>query len=339
MKKIVYIGNNLSGLNNYATSLDFLSKLLRKNNFDVIIASNKQNKYLRLIDMCVTVFKNRKGTGCILIDTFSTTNFYFALIVSQLARLFHIKYIPILRGGNLPQRLSENRRFSNLIFTNSFINIAPSFYLKAAFDLKKIPTHFIPNGINLELYKYKKRKSIQPKLLWVRAFDSIYNPFMAIHVVAGLKELHPNVKLCMVGPDKDGSLELCKKLSKELNVIENIEFTGVLPKEKWIAKANNFDVFLNTTSIDNMPISVMEAMALGLPVISTNAGGMKYLIKDDNTGILVARNDSKAMQASVIKLIENSDKAIEIANNARLYIEKFDVNKVEQKWLKILNNV
>ena len=107
MKKILYIGNHLKAKN--PTTLELLTKMLRNNNFKVIVYSNKSNKLLRLLDMCWGVIKHRKA-DYLLIDTYSTFNFYYAFFTSQLARLFSLKYIPILHGGNLPKRI-ENSPF------------------------------------------------------------------------------------------------------------------------------------------------------------------------------------------------------------------------------------
>ena len=105
MKKILYIGNNLAKNSNYHSAMDTLSSMLIDEGFDVKCSSSKSNKILRLFSMCFSIIIMRKRTDFILIDTFSTTNFYYTLITSQIARMFSIKYIPILHGGNLPWRI------------------------------------------------------------------------------------------------------------------------------------------------------------------------------------------------------------------------------------------
>jgi len=332
LKRIVYIGNNLSNQN--PTSLVLLAALLKENNFNITVYSNKQNKLFRLIHMCWGVLKNRK-VDYILIDTYSTLNFYYALIISQLARLYSIKYIPILHGGNLPSRLIKSPILSKLIFDNSLINVAPSKYLLNEFQQKKFKTIHIPNAIQLKKYPIKKRICLEPKLLWVRAFDTIYNPEMAVKVLFEIKNKYSNASLCMVGPDKDGSLYKVKELAKKLKVFNSIEFTGFLSKKEWIKKSQDFDIFINTTNIDNTPMSVIEAMALGLTVISTNVGGIPYLIEDGVDGILVDKADYKLMADQIIKLIEENNQLL--AENAREKVESFDSSEVVKRWMKLLN--
>ena len=336
MARILYIGNNLSKKSKYNSTMATLSSLLMNEGFTVTCSSSKSNKILRLFAMCIAVISNRNKVDFVLIDTFSTTNFYYALITSQLARLFSLKYIPILHGGNLPSRLDKSIYFSKLIFNNSFKNVSPSNYLKDEFKLRGFNTDYIPNGILIKDYEYKKRSELKATILWVRAFDKTYNPLLAIKALALVKLHYNDVKLCMVGPDKDGSLSEVKALAKQLNLTKNTIFTGVLPKEQWHAISKEYAIFLNTTNIDNMPVSIIEAMALGLPIVSTNAGGLPYLIDNNVDGVLVPINNDKEMANAIIKLIQNPTKGVELSLNARKKSESFDLDNVKQQWLTIL---
>ncbi|MFK5889308.1 MAG: glycosyltransferase family 4 protein [Flavobacteriaceae bacterium] len=332
---ILYVGNDLTLKTGYNSTIAVLSKLLMEN-FQVKVVSNKQNKFQRLLDMCLTVIKRRNKTDYILIDTFSTSNFYFALIVSQLARLFNIKYIPILHGGNLPYRLERSKWLSNKIFLYSYANVAPSHYLKNAFQNKGFGVIFIPNILTISDYSFKSRKSIKPNLLWVRAFNKTYNPVMAIEVLNLLREHYPEAKLCMIGPFKDASYQDVLDRIKKYNLENGIEITGVLPRRKWLKKSAAYDVFINTTDFDNTPVSVMEAMALGLPIVSTNAGGLPFLIDDKNDGILVDKNDAKQMVKEIVKLLKNPLIAYKLAAEARKKAESFDWENVKQKWYRVI---
>ena len=232
--KILYIGNNLVKKTNYATSMDILSSLLKLEGFTIYKSSSKSNKILRLLEMCFAIFHYSTKVNYVLIDTFSTSNFYYALLTSQFCRLFKINYLPILRGGNLPYRLKQNPRLSSLIFNNSYQNIAPSGYLKYEFEIKGYTTLLIPNLIPIANYTFKERKKITPKLLYVRAFASIYNPTMAIEVLKELKKKYPKAILCMIGPDKDGTLKDVKHLINTYDLQDSVEITGVLSKKNGI---------------------------------------------------------------------------------------------------------
>ena len=119
MKNVLYIGNALSNSGKTITTIDILGENL-KEFCAVYTASKKTNKFLRLLDMIKLVLMKQFKADYVLIDTYSTTNFYYALIISQLCRILSLKYIPILHGGNLPKRLLANPKLCYLIFGNAF---------------------------------------------------------------------------------------------------------------------------------------------------------------------------------------------------------------------------
>ena len=333
---ILYIGNNLSKPNSNVTTLQLLASLLKKEDFDVCCVSSKVNQAFRLVDMLSSIVKYRNKISYILIDTYSTKNFYYAFLSSQVARLLNLKYIPILHGGNLPDRLVASPKMSQMLFNNAYRNIAPSNYLKAEFKKHGYEAEYIPNVLDVFSYTYKQREIFQPKLLYVRAFHRLYNPQMAIHVLAELLKIYPNAKLCMVGPDKDGSLNECIELAMRLKVSNSVVFKGMLTKSEWHSLSENYDVFINTTTVDNTPVSVMEAMALGLLVVSTDVGGMPYLIEHGKSGVLVKSNDVTEMVLAVKEIVSNSLHYSEMSFLARQKVERFDWKVVKELWNRLL---
>lgn len=333
MKKLLYIGNKLqnSGLNK--TTIETLSEKLSLEGYTVVAVSEKQSFFLRFLHMLWATLS--KKADFILIDTYSTKAFWYAFFCSQIARVRRIKYIPILHGGNLPKRIQTNPNLCKLIFKNAYTNVAPSNYLKYEFEKAGFQNvRLIPNTIEISKYNFKLRQTIEPKLLWVRAFASIYNPEMAIKVLKELQKDFPNAVLTMVGPDKDGSMQKCKELAKQLNI--EVNFTGKLSKEEWWKLSEEYDIFINTTHFDNTPVSVMEAMALGLPIVSTNVGGIPFLLSHNESAFLVDDNDEKAMVQSIIELIQSPLTSKRIALNARHQAETWDWDKVKFLWNDLL---
>jgi len=332
---ILYIGNKLSEHGNSPTGIEFLGPLLEEK-YRIIYSSEVKNKILRLLDMIIVLINHRKELSIVLIDTYSSLNFYYAFIISQLCRFFMIKYIPILRGGNLPERLTKTSWMSNLIFNHSFVNVSPSKFMKDVFNLNNHRSEYIANFLVLRNYSFKLRKNIKPRLLFVRSFHKLYNPLMAIYVLHKLLRDYPDATLCMVGPDKDGTLNEANLLVQQLNLSEKVYLMGKLSKKEWVTMSQGYDVFINTTNHDNIPISVMEAMALGLPVISTNVGGIPYLIQENKNGLLVEKNDVAAMVNKIKCLIENKELTASISKQARKTVEKYDWEVIKTYWFNIL---
>lgn len=334
-KNLLYIGNKLSEHGNTATSIETLGSFLESEGYNLFYASSKKNKLLRLLDMIFSTIKNAKKVDFVLIDTYSTQNFWFAFVISQLCRILNVKYVTKLHGGDLPNRLKRSPFFCDLLFKNAYKITAPSAYLLNAFR-DKYPQHlvYIANTIEIQNYTIITKNFEGPKLLWVRSFSTIYNPKMAIKVVAELKKNYPDAVLCMVGPDKENLVNDCKLFAQKLNV--EVHFTGKLAKEKWIELSKDYNIFINTTHFDNTPISVIEAMALGIPVVSTNVGGIPYLLKHKQNAMLVEDNDSQAMKQSIDELLNDSVLRESIIKNARNTVEDFDWGIVKHKWFDIL---
>lgn len=336
--KILYIGNKLVKHGATPTTIDTLGLRLEQCGYTLFYASTVKNKVFRLLDMIVKFFYHLPKLDCVLIDTYSTSNFYYALIISQLCRVFNKKYLALLHGGNLPIRLQNNPKLSRLIFENSYRNVAPSNYLFNIF-LEHFPqnTIYIPNTIDTENYPFSKKKFDVPRLFWVRSFSKIYNPEMAIHVFESIKKEFPEATLCLVGPDKDGSLDVCKKLANVKNL--DVLFTGKLSQNEWIELSKEYNIFINTTHFDNLPVSVIEAMALGLPVISTNVGGIPYLIDNEIDGFLVQDNAVSEMIAAIKKILFDINCTENCIVNAKAKTKLFDWETVKNQWIFVLNNL
>ncbi|MGL4518494.1 MAG: glycosyltransferase family 4 protein, partial [Phocaeicola sp.] len=289
MKHLLYIGNKLALHGRNPTGIDTLGSLLEGEGYRLSYAASQKNKGLRFLMMLAKV-SFVSNIDYVLIDTYSTTNFWYAFWVSRICRLRKIQYIPILHGGNLPERWKTHPRYCALLFGQAFKNVCPSFYLMQAFQTAGCPhLILIPNSISLAAYPFKPRIQPRPKLLWVRAFASIYHPTMAVEVLAALSKVYADAELCMVGPDKDGSLGALATLAQQLGV--KVEFKGKLTPKEWGQLSEKYDFFINTTHFDNTPVSVIEAMGLGLGVVSTNVGGIPFLIEHAKEGWLVADSD------------------------------------------------
>lgn len=334
-KKILYIGNKLTKHGKNPTGVDYTGALLKKN-YMVISASDCANPGLRMIDIIIKTFWYGRRVDYILVDTYSRANFYVAVVVCLIAQLYGKNYIPVLHGGELPTRARRTPRLAKLVFGNSHENVAPSNYLVSKFFDLNYKVMLIPNTLPLELYQYKKRVNISPKILYVRAFHDIYNPTMAIEVLYRVKQRFPDAELCMVGPDKDGTLANCKTLAEELEVADSVKYTGQLPKEEWIKLSEGYDIFINTTNFDNTPVSVMEAMALGMPVASTDATGLPYLLKHEKVALLSPKGCGESMALNVIRFLENQPLVCELTSNGRKQVEGYEGNKVLEIWKKLL---
>lgn len=158
---------------------------------------------------------------------------------------------------------------------------------------------------------------------------------LTVKVFEKLLKKYPEAELCMVGPEKDGSLNKCREYAKGKNM--PVSFPGKMKKKEWAALSVDYDFFINSTDVDNTPISVIEAMALGLPIISTDVGGMPYLIDHMKDGYLVPQKDEDAMLLALEELLQNQEKTGQMAQAAYDKVKNFDWKIIREEWKKVLD--
>lgn len=336
--KILYLGNKLNEHGFTPTSVETLGERL-KADFDVKQYSSIRNSFLRLLHFWWAILRWGKTVEYILIDTYSTTAFHYAWTSALWANFMGVKYVPILHGGNLPSRAKRSPRLLSFYLRRAFVVVCPSRYLQVEMEKHfSFNSYLIPNYIDIENYPYREKSlSGGIHLLWVRSFHQTYNPQLAVRVLAQLRRIgYPDATLCMVGPDKDGSMNEVQKLAEELQLQDAIKITGRLSKSEWIELSKDYNLFINTTNVDNTPVSVMEAMALGFPVISTNVGGIPYLIDSTDLGIVVPPNSADRMVESILDLKKQPDRCKIISKSARNKSDEWDWTTVRIKWIKLL---
>ena len=191
----------------------------------------------------------------------------------------------------------------------------------------------IPNPLNIKNYPFRLRSASSPHLVWLRAFHNIYNPQMAPKVIADLYASYPKISLTMIGPDKgDGALEETQTVIGKFDLQKNIEIIPGIPKSEIPGYLERADIFISTTNVDNTPVSVLEAMACGLCIISTNVGGIPYLLDDGKDALLVPPDNPGAMASAIRRILTEPGLATHLSKNAREKVEQFDWSVILPKW-------
>jgi glycosyltransferase involved in cell wall biosynthesis len=335
--RILLIGTHLRGQAGNRSVGEDLAAHLVKSGYRVALTSRKRSRYLRTIDMLSTAWRSRRDYDVAQVDVYSGNAFRWAEWATKILLTARKPVILTLHGGNLPEFAERNPRRVARLLSSAVAVTAPSQYLASAMRGFRSDIRVIPNSIDVDLYVYNERQSLLPSLVWVRAFHRIYDPTLAVRVLAQIAEKWAQAHLTMFGPDKDGSLEVARSEAARLGVLSRISFPGHINKSEIPARIAEGHVFLNTATIDNTPVSVIEAMASGLPVVSTKVGGIPYLLEDEKTGMLVPRGDSTAMAAAVMKLLENPSLAKSISRSARLRAETFRWENIRANWEELLH--
>lgn len=336
--EVLYLGNFLNNVKGrYDGPNVQVVKILQSQGHKVRCAGTSGNQFLRLIQFVLAIFKGKVvKTELIIIDVFSTRAFYFASISACFARLMNIKYALVLHGGNLPERFKSSKKLSRRLLEKAALIFSPSNYLASAalseFDIK---VKVIPNRIDVCLTD--EVLSRNNEIYWVRSLSSIYNPEMALEVLRHLTEAGLDFKLIFIGPGDADRIKAVEAMVTKYNLNSLVEMKGRMPRKDWHNLAMYGKYFINTTYVDNTPSSLIEAMALGLVPISTNVGGIPFILEHEKDCILVDPNDAAAM-AKAIKMIEE-DTAFrqELQSNGRLKFESvYHASVISKSWEEAL---
>lgn len=339
MKRVLLIGNFLSNYINRSVC-EGLAMHFEDNGWHVITASNRLNRVLRLIDMVQTTWSKRYNYDVAQVDVYSGASFIWAEIVCWLLRRAGKPYVLTLHGGNLPAFSRRwPKRVKYLLCTASVVT-APSHYLLDQMSAYRGDIRYIPNALEISMYSFRLRDQPQPRLVWIRAFQDTYNPTLAPKVVSILSKKFPKIQLIMVGPDKgDGSYQKTQQMAVSLGVNNQIVFSGGIKKAEVPIWLNKGDIFINTTNVDNAPVSVLEAMTCGLCVTSTNVGGIPYLLEHEHDSLLVSPNDPYSMAEAISRILLEPGLAERLSLNARIKAEKFDWANILLQWESLLKAV
>jgi L-malate glycosyltransferase len=214
--------------------------------------------------------------------------------------------------------------------------IVPSGYLVEVFARFGLQARAIFNLIDTRRFGYRKRQPLRPVFLTTRLLEPLYNVACTLRAFALIQARYPDAQLTIAA---DGSLrgEL-ERVARDLR-LRDVEFTGFVPFAEIPALYDAADIYLNANDIDNMPSSLVECMAAGLNIVSTNAGGIPYIVTNDETGLLVACNDHEAMAASALRLLEDPSLAAQIAARAHEECQKYDWVTARCEWLRLYHEL
>ena len=337
---LLFIGDfSASKVGNRSVAEDLVQQL-EKASYRVTTTSAQPSRLKRVADMVFTTWLRRTKVDAASIDVFSGRGFLWAEATSRLLQSARVPFVLVLHGGALPTFAKRHpQRVERLLGAANRV-VTPSAYLADQMKNYVDACQLIPNPVELERYSFVLREAANPKLLWLRSFHHIYNPTLAPRVLALLTERFPDVTLKMVGPDRgDGSLAATRRLAQDLGVAERIDFVGPVANAEvpqWLAAG---DIMINTTTADNTPVSLLEAMASGLCVVSTAVGGIPYLLSDHENALLVPSDDAAAMSKAVTELLTTPSLAKKLSAEGRSLVETFDWSIVLPQWLTLFDEL
>ena len=210
--------------------------------------------------------------------------------------------------------------------------VVPSQYLIDVFADFNLKAESIFNIVESEKFVFRKRNPLKPVFLANRNLEAHYQVSDILRAFQIIQNKIPAAELIVAGYGSE-YINL-KKLAAELN-LQNTEFTGRVEQAEMPKIYDKADIYLNSSLVDNMPLSIIEAFSCGLPVVSSDAGGIPYICESGETGLVVKKGDYKSLAHSALRLLEDNELAQKIICAAHRECFKYSREKVRGEWLKI----
>lgn len=329
--RLCFVGSMLGKHTGYPPDYgETLAKLFTQAGYSVRLVSSSPYRLLRLADIIGSLIAWRNQTDLFLINVYSGKAFGLTDAASLTARWLKKPVVLMLHGGNLPNFSRHHPRWVQRVFSRAAAITAPSRYLAECVPLPQT-ARVIPNVIPVENYPFRLRRRLQPRLMWMRTFEATYHPLMAVETLRLLLKSFPDAHLTLAGRDQ-GLLEQVQKQIAKDHLEQHIFLVGYLNNREKLQAFSQHDLFLNTNRIDNMPISLIEAAASGLPIIATNVGGIPFLVQHEATALLVENGDAYGMTEAVKRLLTEPELAERLSQNGRRLAERFTWKQVQAQW-------
>jgi glycosyltransferase involved in cell wall biosynthesis len=207
--------------------------------------------------------------------------------------------------------------------------VVPSLFLKEVFARHGYQAEVIHNVIDTGQYHYRHRLPLLPEFLSVRNFEPHYGVEHTLVAFAMIQTVFPAASLTMAGQGPQEA-EL-KHLAQALS-LRNVRFIGAVDPASMPDLYDSHSIFLNSAFVDNQPLSVLEAMASGMPVVSTPVGDIPNMVEDGESGTLVPVGDPSAMAKAATLLLEQAERAALMAQRAKESLMQYDWSKVGPAW-------
>ena len=263
----------------------------------------------------------------------------FATPAVWIARMRGIPSVVNYRGGEAETFLLRSGGFVLRTLHSATALVVPSGFLREVFARRGVPNEVVPNIVDLERFQpsYSPGPRRAPRLMVARNLEPIYDIATALRAFALVYETIPEARLTVAGTGPE--LEALQALAAELRIAHAVDFCGRMDRDQMAQLYRSASVVISPSRIDNMPNSILEAMASGVPIVSTNVGGVPFILKNGVNGLLVAVGDHAAMANAARRVLREPDLANRLRDAALADVQQYAWPRVRQRWIDLYASV
>lgn len=307
--------------------VDILQKMLQTDGHTAEVFSTKAPLLRRML----LPFK-LKSTGndfdVFHIHCCSNWGFLPAVVGVSVGRRLGKRIVLTYHGGGGEKFFDRHPKLVRHFLTRTDANIVLSGFLAQVFEKHGLPFVTIPNILELDDSRFRQREMLQPNYICTRAHEPLYNIPCILRAFHKVQSIRPEATLTLVGGGSEH--ENLVRMAEELG-LQNVTFTGRVANEDIYTYLDRADIMLSAPTVDNMPVSVLEAMNAGLLVISSKVGGVPYMVKNNNTGLLFDSDDSDALAGKMLWAVDNQTVARAIALQGHKAVSRYRWENIKEQ--------
>lgn len=325
--KILLICNYKPEVGGISGQVELLQKYLRSEGHVADIFSTKTSLLQRLL-LPLKLLRVARRYDVLHIHCCSGWGFLPAAVGVSVGRRLKKRVVLTYHGGGGERFFDKNTCLVKHYLMRTDANIVLSGFLAKVFGKHHIPHTIIPNIIELDDKQYRLRETLKPNFICTRAHEELYNiPCILRAFQKTLTEL-PEATLTLVGGGSQH--EALMKMVEEMR-LKNVTFTGRIDNKEIYQYLNQADVMLSAPTVDNMPVSLLEAMNAGLLVISSRVGGVPYMIDEGRTGLLFKNDNNQELAEKMLWTIENTTSTMVMTLTAHQEVKKYRWENIKEK--------
>jgi glycosyltransferase involved in cell wall biosynthesis len=338
--RIAIVAASLEILGGQGVQADSLARALRADGYRVtFVPINpsfprglrwlRQVKYLRtVLNQALYIPRLLRLRSADVAHVFSASymSFLIAPVPAMLAaRLFGTRVVLHYHSGEADDHLANWGGLVHPWLRLAHEIVVPSNYLAGVFARYGYRVRVIPNVVDLSRFVYQERTPLGPRLLSTRNLEPYYRVDVVLDAFAKLKVRYPDATLTVAGY---GSEE--PRLRER--AVDGVRFVGRVAPDAMPALCAGADILMNASVVDNQPVSILEAFASGLAVVSTPTGDIPSMVRHGKTGLLVPTGDPESLASAVATLLDDPERARAITRRARDLVNGFTWAAVRDHW-------
>ena len=276
-----------------------------------------------------------------VIHVMSNSGWSWQLFSAPMVWIGSMRKTPVIinyRGGEAATYFSKSIARVRPSMKRASCLVVPSGYLRQVFADYGLQAEVIPNIVRLERFvEPERREQGQLRLIITRNLEAIYGIPTAIRAVQLIADTVPSARLDIAGSGPQrGELEA---LVGKLGLGNRVRFLGRLGSAEIDTLYQSADILLNPTTVDNMPNSLLEAMAAGVAIVSTRVGGVPFIVEHGRTALLTEIGDARQMADAVIRLYRDRRLRQALVDNALQDVQQYAWPEVRNQWLSLYQSV